>query len=96
MPIDYPSDQQLKLLVKDTGTLDQFDVFVNGQLRSHVSSGKLQEWPIERPSGVMSIAVHFEGTDGGMSAIVNATDEQNPVVVERQEGLKHSYLLKGV
>ncbi len=94
MPIDYPANQTFKLLVKDTGTLDQFDVFVNGTLRSHVSSGNLQSWPIERPTDVIAIAVHFEGTDGGISAIVNATDPTNPSVLERQVGLKHSYLLQ--
>jgi len=95
MAIDYPKGKNFELRVKDTGALDQFDVFVNGTLRSHVSDGEVHQYPIEQPTGTIAIAVHFEGTDGGKSAIVDVTDSGNPSVVSSQDGLIHSYILQG-
>ena len=89
----YPKDKKFELRVKDTGNLDQFDVFVNGPLRSHVSDDEIHLFPITHSDNPMAIAVHFEGTDGGKSAIVDITDPDNPGVVSSQTGLIHSYVL---
>lgn len=94
MPIEFPVDKQFELRVKDTAVLDEFDVFVNGKLVSHVSDAEIQIFPIEHPTSAMAIAVHFQGTDGGKSAIVDVTDPNGPKVVSSQTGLMHSYLLK--
>ena len=37
MTITYPEGKSFELRVKDTGALDQFTVFVNGTIRSHIS-----------------------------------------------------------
>jgi hypothetical protein len=94
MTIDYPADKTFELHVKDTGTLDQFDVFVNDTLRSHVANGELNTYEIEHPATTIAIVVQFEGVDGGRSAIVDVTDTANPKVVTSQSGLNHSYLLE--
>ena len=92
--IDYPAGRKFELRVKDTATLDQFDVFVNGMLVSHISDDKVHQFEIEPPTPVMAIAVHFQGIDGGKTAIVDATDANNLSIVSSQTGLIHSYLLK--
>jgi hypothetical protein len=96
MAIDYPANKSFELRVKDKGELEQFDVFVNGTLRSHISDGEMHKFPLERPPSAMAIAVHFEGQDGGKSAIVDVTDPQNPVKIASQDGLLHSYIVRGV
>ncbi|HKY36572.1 MAG TPA: hypothetical protein VJN18_11570 [Polyangiaceae bacterium] len=92
--INYPSGSSYELRVKDTAALDEFDVFVNGKLVSHVSDDEIQSFPIEHPTSAMAIAVHFQGADGGKSAIVDVTDPNGPKVVSSQTGLIHSYLLQ--
>jgi hypothetical protein len=96
MPIAYPAGKEFELRVKDLGSLDQVDVFVNGALQSHITDQELHVFKIERPIAAMAIAVHFEGQDGGKSAIVDMTDPANPDMVASQTGLIHSYLLTAI
>lgn len=96
MFVEYAEGKRLQLWVRDVGAFDGFAVFLDGHLVCEIGDQTTRKFPIERPDGVSSIVVHFAGRDGGVSAIVDVTDETAKVRLEGQEGLRHSYLVKGV
>ena len=91
--INYPANKNYELWVRDSGEFDGFAVYVNNALVNVVGDQQTHKYPVEHPAAPLAITVTFGGSDGGVSAIVDVTDPNNQAVVEKQKGLKHSYLV---
>ncbi len=94
--IDYKVDMKLELWIKDAGMFDGFAVFVDGSLIRKVGDQITHKSTISRPSGVEAIAINFGGQDGGVSAVVDVTDPNNNLTLEKQTGINHAYMIQAV
>lgn len=93
MNIKYDPCMRLELWVWDSGELEGFSVYVNGELadRQHVSELK---YALQPPDPHTEIVVEFAGTDGGATKIVDVAEPREPVTLEHCEhGQRHVYLL---
>lgn len=84
---------QLKLLVRDTGDLDTFAVYVNGGIVDEIADQQTHAYPIDPPSSDMAVGVQFGGVDGGTSAIYDFANGQKKQLA-RQTGVTHLYLIQ--
>ncbi|MEY4547131.1 MAG: hypothetical protein RL685_3326 [Pseudomonadota bacterium] len=97
--IPYPQHKTFELWVRDTGDLDSFAVFLNGQLAERVSDQrKTHKFKIDRPQGSCAVVVHFGGNDSGITAVVDVTNDRERGLAKQtpQDGFRHSYLLEAV
>jgi hypothetical protein len=95
MAIKYTKSMKLQLWVWDTGDLEGFSVYLNGELLDDSDAPDLA-YDIDRPEKDSSsaIVVHFNGIDGGATKVVDVSNDAKPKTVEHQnDGLKHSYLV---
>jgi hypothetical protein len=97
--IPFPQGRTFELWVFDSGELDTFGVFLNGQLVKRVrDTKKTHKFTIARPVSHCAVVVHFGGNDSGVSAIFDVTDGRE-VGLEQQtpkDGFRHSYILESV
>lgn len=94
--ISFPAGRQLELWVRDTGELDTFAVFLNGNLAERVSDQtRTHRFPFDRPVTSSAIVVHFGGNDSGLTAIVDVTDgqERGLAKLTAADGNRHSYIV---
>lgn len=95
--ITYPPGKQYQLWVRDSGEFDGFAIYVNQTLVRQVGDQLTHKYPIVPPvpggPSPLPIVIHFGGNDGGVSAIVDVTVPNDEQVIEKQLGLKHSYLV---
>ncbi len=78
----------LELWVWDTGKLEGFAVYLNGE-KVDEQTGIGNKYPIARPATPLVITVQFGGADGGATKIV---DTSTSVAVKFQDtGTSHQY-----
>lgn len=91
--VKYPDGGRLELWVRDTGTLEGFTVYLDGQKHKRVFDGSVHKFTLPPPSAntFAVIGVCFGGVDGGRSALIDVSDAQNPVTVIQSSGMSHVY-----
>jgi hypothetical protein len=83
----------LELWVWDSGVLEGFAVYINGQLLDEETIIGMK-YPIAKPeSGAAAIVVKFGGADGGATKIVD-TKANNQVVEHQDSGTSHGYIIE--
>lgn len=94
MAIEHKEGQKLELWVRDTGVFESFTVFLNGDQVDEIGDQSIQKFAIERPRASADIEIHFGGADGGASTVVDVTNPRSKKRLEKQEGLRHRYLIQ--
>jgi hypothetical protein len=88
---EIPYKDGLELWVWDTGQLEGFAVYLNGEkLDEQILVGK--KYPIGRPDSVLNITVQFGGADGGATKIFDTTTKKS--VAFQDAGISHRYRVK--
>ena len=92
--IEYKDGMKLVLMIKDSGGLDGFGIYLNGHLSFPVIFDQQKHrYDIDRPNKPEAVVIRFGGNDGGKSAIFDISVDP-PRAVERQEGLTHAYFIR--
>jgi len=81
----------LELWVWDTGELEGFALYLNGELLDE-QNVPLLRYDIGKPDGVSAIVVQFGGADGGATKIVDT--EAAKVLVHQDSGTNHGYIVE--
>lgn len=91
MAIKFADGMKLQLWVWDSGDIEGFSIFLNGEFLDERTTLALK-YDIDAPTGDEAIVVHFAGVDGGATKIVDAA-KANAVLESQESGLKHSYVI---
>jgi hypothetical protein len=89
--IQYKDGMKLELWIWDSGELEGFAVYLNGQFLDEKNIVAIK-YPIGKPDPKSAIVVEFGGDDGGATKVVDVA-ANNQVLEHQDSGDKHSYLI---